>query len=579
VTTTPQPHALDATVQDDSRPRAMMRRLALLDDTRCSGREVIVVSALLFVLAFAVYGVYVARGVLVFDDLTLAYDVHRSRETHGLLGAFSDLLSGDVLTGSSPGRPTEAAYNVLIHSAFGTNAALHLATAVALAALVAVLFYVVLRWFRLERLHAAAIAVLVLLFPGSDSTVYWATGAIAHVTLVLYLLGTICAIGGLRAHGRSGYALHALACALYASSILQYQIAAPLVLLSVFVYRMAGASWRLAISRWIVDAIVASVALVYVRGHLERREGSVSESLQHARDIAGAARELLVSLGIQDGRQRLPIVALLIVILLASAGAIFLPSGDARRDGLRRWLRILIGGFITIGVAYAIFVPGDFYYSPAALGIGNRVNAVAALGFATAIYSLVVLSALLVFWGLSALRLVRADRGVPLTAVIAALMVVALSLLYFSALSADRGRFERAAAVQRNALRVVKTITPPPSGTTVYLFGVDVEPSPNVFTFVRPNDLSAALRLLWRDDAVNGILVSTTDPDWSVNTKSDSGIECGVDGVRPHGWLYPQYRPTPYGRTLFVNVPSRASTYVDDRAGCLSALRLYNNAA
>jgi hypothetical protein len=544
-------------------------RLSLLDKKRCSGVEFVVVAALFFSLAFAVYGVYVARGVLVFDDLTLAYDVHRSLEASGLGKAFADLLSGDVLTGNSPGRPTEVAYNVLVYSAFGTNADLHLATAIALAALVALLFYVVLRWLGLERLHAGTIAVMVLLFPAADSTVFWATGAIAHATMVLYLLGTICAIRGLRAHGRSGYAIHALACALYAASILQYQLAAGLIFLSVFVYRMAGASWLLAVNRWVADVVVASVALVYVRTHLERRQGSLSENVQHARDIAGAARELLGSLGIQDGRQRLPIIAVLIIILAASAGARFVSPADPVRARLRRWLLILAAGFVTVGLAYAIFVPGDFYYSPAAEGIGNRVNAVAALGFATVIYSLIVLSVLIATLLLRSYFRVRIADAVP------ALLVVGLCAIYVSKLNADRGHFEQAATLQREALEVVEELQRPPSHTTVYLFGVDVEPAPNVFTFVRPNDTTAALRLLWRDDTINGIQASTTEPDWSANTKAKSGIECGVDGVSPRGWLYEDYHPTRYGMTVFVDVPSKKQMYIGDRADCLAALRLF----
>ena len=130
--------------------------------------------------------------------------------------------------------------------------------AVVLAALVAFLFYILLRRLQLERLHAGAVATLVLLFPASDSTVFWATGSIAHATVALYLVGAICALHGLRASGRAAVAFQALAIAFYTASILQYQIAAPFVLLSVFLYRLGGATWRRSLAAWIADAGVRS---------------------------------------------------------------------------------------------------------------------------------------------------------------------------------------------------------------------------------------------------------------------------------------------------------------------------------
>jgi len=550
-----------------TRRRARAPALDLLGGVRCSALELAVAAGFFVTLAFAVFGVHVARGGLSFDDWTLAYDVQRSVDSLGFLGAFNELLSGDILTGTHAGRPVEAGYNLLIYTAFGQHAGLHLEAAVVLAALVAFLFYLVLRWLHLARLHAAAVGTLVLLFPASDSTVFWATGAIAHVTVALYLAGTLCSIRGLRSHGRSALGFHALGIALYAASILQYQIAAPLVFLSVFVYRFAGASWRRAIAPWVGAVAVGLVALLYVKANLPRRAGSLSEDYRHARDIAGAARQLLASLGIQDGPQRLPTIATLALLLVAGAVALLLPAGDAVRTQLRRWLLIATAGFVTIGASYTIFIPGDFYYSPLAHGIGNRVNAAAALGFALVFYALAVLLALLV------VRALRVDAAVPTAGAIALAGTIALLGSFVSAIDSDRRSYDRAADLQRQALTIVRNDIPRPApGTTVYLFGIDGEIAPNVFTFVRPNDLTAALRLVWNDDTIEGVPVSSTEADWPGNTKENSGMKCGPQSLQPRGWLFNTYPPSRYGVTLFIDVRTRASELIRSQQGCRAAL-------
>ena len=568
----PQPELTFESPHDRSRrPWAAVKRLDLLGGAaRCSATELAAMALFFAIVAFAVFGVHVTRGGLSFDDWTLAYDIDRLVDSRGFLGAFNELMSGDILTGNMAGRPVEAGYNLLIYSAFGQHAALHLAAAVVFAALVAFLFYVLLRLLRLERLHAAVIASLVLLFPAADSTVFWATGAIAHVTMALYLAGAICSILGLRSRGAEAVGLHVLGVSLYTASILQYQIAAPFVLLSVFVYRFAGASWRRAVMPWLAAVSVGLIALAYVKANLPRQSGSLSDDFRHARDIAGAARNLLETVGIQDGPQRMPTIAILALLVVAGALAFLLPVGDAVRDLLRRWLLIAGAGFATIGAAYTIFIPGDFYYRPLAHGIGNRVNAAAALGFAVVLYSLLVLLSLLL------VRALRLNAVVRTTAAFALAGVTILLVLSILEINSDRRLYERAAELQRGALAVAKNDIPRPApGTTVYLFGIDNEVAPNVFTFVRPNDVTAALRLLWNDDTIEGVSVSSTAIDWPGNTEANSGMSCDASGVQPQGWLFTDYAPSRYGKTLFVDVRTGMSELIRNPESCRTALSRY----
>jgi hypothetical protein len=87
-----------------------MKRLNLLGPVRCSATELAIMAGFFGLLAVAVFGVYVTRGGLSFDDWTLAYDVEHLVDSRGFFGAFNELLSGDILTGNMAGRPVVAAY-------------------------------------------------------------------------------------------------------------------------------------------------------------------------------------------------------------------------------------------------------------------------------------------------------------------------------------------------------------------------------------------------------------------------------------------------------------------------------------
>ena len=557
-----------------SRFRDAARRLGLLANVRCSGLETAVVAVYVFALAFGVYGVYVVRGSFTFDDWTLAYDVRHALDAHGFFGAVNNMLTGNVLTGNVDGRPIEAVHLVAQYGLLGEHVALHIGSAVALAALASFLFYVVLRWIGVERLHAGSMATLVLLFPAADSTVFFLTADVAHVTMVLYLVGTICALRGLRARGHTAVVLHALAVVLYAASILEYQIAAPFILLSVFVYRFAGATWRMSIARWGVDAVVTLISLVYVKNHLNRETGSFSHDLDQARNLAGGARHLLASLGILNGPELLPAIVMVVLLLVTASVARLLPRADAVRDQLRRWLLIAAVGLVTIGAAYSIFIPADFFYWPLRPGIGNRVNAAAAFGYAIVIYSVAVLISLLV------VRALRIKDARAAAAGIAFAATLALAASYVSTLNSHRQPYERSATLQRQALAVLENDVPRPSpGTIVYLFGVEGEVAPLVFSFVRWQDLTAALRLLWNDDTVVGVPASSTAPEWSGNTKTNSGISCGRDSLKPNGWLFDDFPPSSYDKVLFVDVPTRTHMLIRTRGDCEAAVERFRTPA
>ena len=225
-----------------------------------------------------------------------------------------------------------------------------------------------------------------------------------------------------------------------------------------------------------------------------------------------------------------------------------------RRDGVQLSRPPPIGN--GRGSAYAVFIPADFYYSPSERGDRHRVNAAAALGYGVVLYGLAVIIALL------GVRAARVSPAVPLAAAAACAGTVAL----LASSSQPSTRIVRSTSVRptSSARRSPPwRASGPAEGTTIYLFGVAGEISPNVFTFVRSNDLSPALRLLWNDDSIMGVPVRADRP-----AATRRRTPASDDVTEWRGWRGDH--STPYGTARFVDVrtgePITISRRVNERS-------------
>ena len=227
------------------------------------------------------------------------------------------LLTDSEIQMSAGGRPVAALYYASTHGLFGGRVELHLALAVVLAALVSVLFFLVLRTLAVERIHAAAMALLLLVFPAADATRFWLAASVSLVSLSLLLGGLLLALKGLRERGRRAVVLHAAAVACYALSLLAYEVAIVAIASFVLVYRLRG-PWRAAAARWFADLAAVGAVALYVRATTAKELSTVGEQIDRARTIQSHARTLLGSLGLQDGVRRLPVAATAAALLLAA---------------------------------------------------------------------------------------------------------------------------------------------------------------------------------------------------------------------------------------------------------------------
>ena len=234
---------------------------------------------MLALVAVAVFGSHVAAAGFLQDDWDLQSQ-SRFAPQDGLWGAYEQAASMRFFDY----RPVVSLVFATTHELLGTNVSAHLALAAAIGVLVSVLLHRLLRELGVGALPAAALALLSLLYPFSDTTRLWAAGGVNNLGVVLYLLGTLLALRGLRAGGgRAAVMLHSGALLLYVLSVLTYQVAAPLALLSGLVYALR-APWRSVLPRWALDVVAVAAATAVVVVNAPRRIQTLAAQLEHALD-------------------------------------------------------------------------------------------------------------------------------------------------------------------------------------------------------------------------------------------------------------------------------------------------------
>jgi len=555
------------------RGKSWLGRIDVLARGAVSRLEATAVGALLVGLGIAVYGPHVVRGGFMGDDWVFRADYER----FGYWGFIEQLLdpdspeSGPIAPGPALARPVAVVFYATSYRLLGTSAVPHLALALCLGVLMSFLLFLVLRKLGMERLHAAAIAALVLLFPAADSPRLWPAAALIEFAISLFLLGLLLALGGLERTGRAAVLRHAAAVGCYVLGILCYELVVGGVLLTVLVYRLR-APWRTAVRRWLVDIAALGLAAAYVR-FVGRPQDFVplSSQLETARTIQGQARTLLSRLGIQDGQAWVDLKVLALLLAAAAALALFLPRTDELRGDLRRWVVAALAGIVAVGAGYVALLPIEGRL-PLYAGVGNRVNIGAAAGYVVLIYALSVLAGTMVVRALSAVRTVRHARA--WAAGFGVAVAFAVGLLWTEAVVEDRRAWDRAESIRSQTLATLRELPRPAPGSTVYTFGVAGETAPGVPTFSAVWDLTGAVRVLWKDHTLRAIPSSSLERGAFGHTTGAFGIACTPSSVRPLGRYSPR-DASPYGRTIFVHIPSRAYVLIRDRRACRAAVARY----
>jgi hypothetical protein len=529
-----------------------LRRLRLTESLPASLADTAWAGVVLLVLGIAVYGSHIRHGGYHYDDWANYAVTHYSYGGgfFGGLHGFWDLASY---------RPGTALYYPVVETVFGLHMHWHLAWAMLLGVGMSLAFYHLLRMLSLERLHAGVIAALALVFPYSDATRLWAVSALSSWAIGLFLVGLILALYGLSASGRRALLLQAGALVFYLASVLTYELTAPPIVLSILLYR-TRAPWRQAVKPWALQAAATVIVVATVNSHSNlHKVETLSGMWDHVKLIwhQGFA---LFSLALAPSGFPGQTTGFMLLLVVAGGALLvwrLLPRGDANRADIGRWLWVVAGAVVTIVAGYIMFIPADPYFSPGQLGVGNRVNAFATLGYVLAVYALWRLAGLMFFRGL--------PRGHLLSLVPVLVVSGLVGAAYISKLRDDGHDYDRAYVLEREVIGDIHTLVPRPGqGSTIYTFDHPGFYTPGVPVFSATWDLNGAVKIEFHNGSLSGqpILQGLTLACTPTGVTPTNGA---VSGLTAGGVTQGQ---VPYGKAYAVSVGKQRAIPITSRAAC-----------
>jgi hypothetical protein len=376
-------------------------------------------------------------------------------------------------------RPLLAYWKVAAVALFGQHGSYYLVLALLLSILVSLLLAVLLLRLGYGTVFSVAVAVLVLLFPWSDSVHLWSTASLNQIALSFYLAGLIVAVHGLSHRGVVAVGWHAAALSLFTLSMLTYEAAATLIPLSGLVY-LAVYNWRTI--RWVVllDFLfgVALAVLTYrLHSHGRSRPG-----LTTALSDLSPTLHQLVGLGaravdpVTDGAT----VVLTVIVVIALVRFVQLRRGG--RMSAELWRNGLTVAFAALFTLIAVLPYAGSGGHPLDPGINNRGNIVVALPIVVGVIALVQVIASM--W----VRHNGARRA------FVTLLLIVIGVSYAVHVRNDASHWDDATKIQHRVLTVARTLVPDPApGSVVFVLGYPAMTAPGVPTFSQTWDLGPAV--------------------------------------------------------------------------------------
>jgi len=521
-----------------------------------SGQQLAAVTLVLTVVAAALYGPNAIHGGFL-SDAWSNRAIYAFAPKPGFFAGITQYMAQPNIAV----RPLLAVYLSALNAVFGGHMGVWLCWLIAANVAMCLSLYLLLRRLSLAAIDAAAISVLVLVFPVSGSLRFWAALVASPTTITFALVGFLLALIAFESKDRRvSLALHGASLLLFAASLLLYELMLPVMLLSVLIYRLR-VPWRAAIFRWLVDcAVLLTLALTITRSSDSGFKQSGGGMIGHAGEIYDQARTLLATAVLPFASANWHI--LLLVALIPATGAIvyrLLPSDKELRLELRRWLTVMAAGAIVVVVAYALFIPGMDYYVPLQPGMGNRVNAVPSIGWVLLLYGGARMIGALVFRGVP-----RARR---LAQAFAVLGCALLAIGWVKTLRAESHSYTNAFLEDERVLNATQSAIPRPSPEgTIWTFGQPVQIAPGIPIFGNTWDMTTAIQLRYDDPTLQSYVAY---PGTLFN--------CLAQAVEPGGPYQEGENPwnnalrSPYGRTYFIDTGSGHAVRIDTQAECRRA--------
>jgi len=496
-------------------------------------------AGLLFIaLSFAVFGWYAFHGGFIADDWVNA-DHYYFHTEPGFWGAVHNY--------QTPSRPAAAVWVTLTYEVLGTSFDLHLVLSVLLAAFLSTAFFAFLRTIGVSLPLALAAAALLLVFPSSDSTRLWSTGSQINLFIGLYLVGATIAIVGRRRFGPAptvpSVLMQLVASALSVTAVAGYEIVAPAVLLSVFLYRWAGGKGG-AVWRWLFDAIPTLLVLYF----FTRKFGSAAHGTQLLTNVRLVAEDGVSVLAYTFYPSRIVwpravlagLAGLIFVILLVRRVA----AATSDRDSIVRWLRPILLSIGGIVIGYLMIVPAADRYPIYAPGVQNRTNCFAALGFsALVVFAAAAIAAMLV----AALpRLSEVARG-RLREILAGVLIFGMLGVYTVRIVENADRWQQSAEIQAQIVAGARALVPsPPADATLFTspYPGNVSPSLPIFGGGGNNDELGAFKVAYDSDELRAFPLL-----------DGIGVTCGRTGMATPD---ADNSETEYGKAILIDLRTPA---------------------
>jgi hypothetical protein len=519
---------------------------------------------ILALLAVVICGPHVLNGGLMTDDWTVRAQAHFT----GFGSTLNELVGQDVR------RPVGAIYLATVYTLLGSHVKLLLILSITMRFLLVAALYGILRELRFSRFAAVAVAALTLLFPEADSTWLWAGASQLTFAVVCVLFGCLLNLRAVSERELSRrIPLRIIGIALVAAGILTYELVIPIGLASGALYFLLTHSRR-ALREWGIDVLSLGVVIIVftfhavplLRGSDSHEIISFAQMQEHAHLIFSQSATLLTKSLLPYGTPRNATVLAMLgaIAMLTFVVSYMLSPGNEARQMLLRWLGIMVAGVLLIGLGYIFLVPSNLYYVPLQLGIGNRVNDIAAIGYALVVYAAVALVGTLVFRELPHSRF--------LVGLLTALITVVIGIGYARQIDTDEAAWHQSIVLQGVILTTLRThISPPPRGTNLITLDAPIEAAPGVTVFYATWDLNAAVQLLWNDPTLKAYPMA---PGLHI-TCNPTQLLIGTSGSPP-SWqaTYPADIVDVAAGTVFSANSAPACIYAATKLGILAATQL-----
>jgi hypothetical protein len=510
--------------------------------------ELVLAAAALTLVAIALFGRHVLHGGLSADDWAYAGSA-RFPTAHGV---FADAW------GSQHQRPMYAVALGAILALVGVHPAAWLSWSLLVAITGSLAFYATLRGWRIGRLDAAVLALLMLSFPLSDSTTLWFNAFAGSMAVAFYLAGLAVTLAALRARRPIWHPAQLAGAALYALSVMSEEISAPLVLGSALLYLLVTPP-RAALRRFAVDAVVVVIVIGLLEAPFTHKPLSFAPDYlwTHVKAIFGQGLTVYgqAAFPFAAAPDRTLIIAVSLLVVALGAWRRSRAPGTCQAHELTRSLTACAAGALVTVAGWIVLIPGPLGYSPAASGNGNRINVAAAVGVLVGIYGLVRTA-----WLLALPGRFRTDTLVDRCS---ALVLLAILGGYVHRVEQDIDARDAAAAQQQAVLSALSQALPsPPRGATIYATGFAGQTAYDVPVFDLPWDLTGAVHIVYHDPTLRAWPLVTGSTGTTTLACGASGASVDEDGSRLGG------ESAGYGRAFFFSYSPPVAAPITGRRAC-----------